>query len=148
MGQSEQQIITMKSSNFLIFSLAVVIAIASCAPKDSVDPFDVVPESDTLLQLKQQMADLSAQNKQQMADLSAQNSELRQRMQHLEERLTSTTTTSQAESLLQVATPKFRKKMKSCSVRDFMKGARYVIVKNDDKKSLCYGAKAFGRTRI
>merc|ERR1712159_988655 len=80
MGQSEQQIITMKSSNFLIFSLAVVIAIASCAPKDSVDPFDVVPESDTLLQLKQQMADLSAQN-----------SALHKRVQNLEESLTSAT---------------------------------------------------------
>merc|ERR1712100_348454 len=93
---------SMNSSNFLILSLAVVIAIASCAPKDSVDPFDVVPESDTLLQLKQQMADLSAQNSAtmaQMADLSAQNSALRQRVQNLEESLTSTT--SPAESLLQ-----------------------------------------------
>merc|ERR1711990_268953 len=85
MGGSTLQIITMESSMFLFLSLAVVIAIA-----DSVDPFDdVVPESDTLLQRKQ------------MADLSAQHSELRQRVQNLEESLTSTT--SPAESLLQAS---------------------------------------------
>merc|ERR1711990_228248 len=55
MGEPSITYHTMNSSTFLLLSLAVVIAIASCAPKDSVDPFDVVPESDTLLQLKQQM---------------------------------------------------------------------------------------------
>merc|ERR1711990_257645 len=110
MGEPSITYHTMNSSTFLLLSLAVVIAIASCAPKDSVDPFDVVPESDTLLQLKQQiqqMADLSAQHSEQMADLSAQNSALRQRVQSLEESLSSTT--SPAESLLEISPTKLKR---------------------------------------
>merc|ERR1712139_9405 len=110
---------TMNSSTFLLLS-AVVIAIASCAPKDSVVPSDVVPESDTLLQLKQQMADLSAQN-----------SALHQRVQNLEESLTSTT--SPAESLLQAGHAKFSTAVKRCRFRDSLLG----LYMDKDKKTPC-----------
>merc|ERR1712224_653190 len=84
-----------------------------------------------------------------MADLSAQNSELRQRMQHLEERLTSTTTTSPAESMLQVESIKFKKAMEQCQGKK--KGGvtktYFVMVADNDKKSLCYGEEKYFSSR-
>merc|ERR1712205_185759 len=108
----------MNSSTLLLLSLAVVIAIASCAPKDSVDPFDVVPESDTLLQLKQQMADLSAQN-----------SALHQRVQNLEESLTSTTSTGGSRRRAYM----FTHTVNRCE-------SKYMtLYVNKDKKTPCWG---------
>merc|ERR1712224_126224 len=84
-----------------------------------------------------------------MADLSAQNSELRQRMQHLEERLTSTTTTSPAESMLQVESIEFKKAMKQChgKKKGGVTKTYFVMVADNDKKSLCYGEEKYFSSR-